>query len=466
MKPNRAVVLAISIALGALPVTTDGSWGRGGGGHGGGGHGGGGHFGGGHGGGGHFGGGHFGGGHFGGGHFAGHGHFGGGHFEAEHYAGHFGGGHFGGRFDGGRLGARERFAGGHRFAGHFNRNAFGTRGGWHRFAAVGRAGRWGSRWGGGWGGRGGWVGPVFWPFLLGDVFSYALWPSASYDPFWSYGTALTYDYDPYVPAYGSGDLSNIYGYAGSGQYASRANETPPDVTQSCGGFAPGVTSFPIQQIRQAIHPTGDQITLVEDLADASSKASATISASCPSEPPLTSPARLDAVQRRLEATMQAIEIVRPALANLYNSLSDEQRQRLEAIGAEEATQQRGTAVTGASGGTTVASLCVDQAASFTKLPLQRIDEIVKPTGQQQSVLDQLKQVSEHAADNLRASCPTQPPETPMARLNAMNSRLAAMVQAIKTIRPVLGSFYTSLSDEQKAQFNAMGQQNRSDGRPG
>ena len=54
----------------------------------------------------------------------------------------------------------------------------------------------------------------------------------------------------------------------------------------------------------------------------------------------------------------------------------------------------------------------------------------------------------------------------MARLDAMHGRLAAMVQAIKTIRPALGSFYTSLSDEQKAQFNAMGQQNRIDGRPG
>ena len=31
-----------------------------------------------------------------------------------------------------------------------------------------------------------------------------------------------------------------------------------------------------------------------------------------------------------------------------------------------------------------------------------------------------------------------------------------MVQAIKTIRPALSSFYTSLSDEQKAQFNGSG----------
>jgi Predicted membrane protein len=51
MKPNLALILAITAALGALPLATEGSWAKGGGGgHGGGGHGGGGHFGGGHGG--------------------------------------------------------------------------------------------------------------------------------------------------------------------------------------------------------------------------------------------------------------------------------------------------------------------------------------------------------------------------------------------------------------------------------
>ena len=182
---------------------------------------------------------------------------------------------------------------------------------------------------------------MFWPFLLGDIFSYALWPYDYYYPFWSYGTAYDYDYGPYVPAYryyGYSDLSNIYGYTGttgSSRNDTHANQIPPEVTQSCGGFAPGVTSFPIDRIRQAIHPTGEQITFLDDLATASSKASAVLNASCPNQPPLTPLARLDAVERRLEATIRAIEIVRPALATLYDSLSDEQRQRLDAIGAEE-----------------------------------------------------------------------------------------------------------------------------------
>ena len=34
--------------------------------------------------------------------------------------------------------------------------------------------------------RWGWVGPVFWPFAWGDMFSFAWWPYAATAPFWNY----------------------------------------------------------------------------------------------------------------------------------------------------------------------------------------------------------------------------------------------------------------------------------------
>jgi hypothetical protein len=302
---------------------------------------------------------------------------------------------------------------------------------------------------------------VFWPFLLGDVLSCAIWPTVYCYPFWSYGTAFGYDYGPYFPAYGYGGTSNIYGSAesnGDGRRTARSNPITADVTQSCGGFAPGVTSFPIDRIRREIHPTDESVTALDQLADATSKASNVLRASCPSEPPLTPLARLDAVETRLEAMIKAIQIVRPPLAGLYDSLSDEQRQRLEVIGAEENRHGRATAAAGPSGSDTLASLCGSQANSFTQLPVQRIEEIVKPTGPQQTALDQLKQASAKAADALQGSCPTQIGETPAARLDAMSNRLDAMVHSVKGLRPTLSAFYASLSDEQKAQFNAMGQQ--------
>jgi hypothetical protein len=101
---------------------------------------------------------------------------------------------------------------------------------------------------------------------------------------------------------------------------------------------------------------------------------------------------------------------------LYGSLSDEQKQRLDAIGAKEARNGSGTAVSGSSGPAALASLCGDQATDFTRLPSQRIQEIVKPTGPQESALEDLKQASAKAADELRASCPRQSADSLVARL--------------------------------------------------
>jgi hypothetical protein len=114
---------------------------------------------------------------------------------------------------------------------------------------------------------------------------------------------------------------------------------------------------------------------------------------------------------------KAIQIVRPPLASLYDSLSDEQRQRLNAIATEENRHGRATAAADTSGADTLASLCSSQSESFTKLPVQRIEEVVKPTGPQQAALDQLNQASAKATDELRGSCPARAGETPTARHN-------------------------------------------------
>jgi hypothetical protein len=41
------------------------------------------------------------------------------------------------------------------------------------------------------------------------------------------------------------------------------------------------------------------------------------------------------------------------------------------------------------------------------------------------------------------------------RLDAVKTRLQAMVDAMNTIRPKLQAFYASLSDDQKGRFNTM-----------
>ena len=105
----------------------------------------------------------------------------------------------------------------------------------------------------------------------------------------------------------------------------------------------------------------------------------------------------------------------------------------------------------------LATLCDQQAGGgFANSPVQRIEQVVRPRTQQQSALADLKKASEDAASDLQESCPTQMPQTPVARLDAVATRLIVMADAMKFVRPKLENFYASLSDEQKASFNTMG----------
>jgi len=58
---------------------------------------------------------------------------------------------------------------------------------------------------------------------------------------------------------------------------------------------------------------------------------------------------------------------------------------------------------------------------------------------------------------LQAACPDDVPLTPLGRLEAMEKRLDAMLQAAALVQPGLDEFYAALSNEQKARFNTLQQ---------
>ena len=112
---------------------------------------------------------------------------------------------------------------------------------------------------------------------------------------------------------------------------------------------------------------------------------------------------------------------------------------------------------GPRGGRSVgADLCSGETAGLTDWPIERIAQTVEPNDTQRAVLDELKAATAQALDILKAACPTALPSTPTGRIEAMHQRLDAMLQAVRTVRPVVEKFYQSLNDEQKARFNALG----------
>jgi hypothetical protein len=93
-------------------------------------------------------------------------------------------------------------------------------------------------------------------------------------------------------------------------------------------------SFPTDRIAQTLHPDGAQRAKLNALAAASAKAADLIKASCPSELPATPPDRLAAEGKHLQAMLQAVQTIRPALDAFYNALSDEQKARFNDLGRQ------------------------------------------------------------------------------------------------------------------------------------
>jgi hypothetical protein len=293
------------------------------------------------------------------------------------------------------------------------------------------------------------------PFIFASIFA----------PGPYFGLDYGYGPDYYDDWYGTGNYgyagsSNIYydssrggGYSVAARGGNAAKTEQADrealaettaALEGCTGLAPGVTNLPIDQIRKAVHPTTDQEAALDDLSAASTQASDVIKSSCPSSVPLTPIGRLDAAQQRLDATIKAIQVVRSPLERFYQALSDDQRQRFNAMnGSTEGAPSAGN----------MAAACSQQGGSFIDLPVQRIEQVVQPTAQQQSTFDDLKKAAQKASDQLQASCPTAVPKSPVARIDTVETRLTAMADAIRSVRPDLQSFYASLSDEQKARFS-------------
>ncbi len=291
------------------------------------------------------------------------------------------------------------------------------------------------------------------------MLSYIFWPYAAYNPFWFYGPDFILDSIFWPGRYGGYASSgyarpyDVYGYGGYAYPARHAHAvavppTSPMEPRACTGLAPGVTDLPVDQIERAIHPVGDQLAALDELKAASSRAADVLKTSCSTEVPLTPVGRLDGLEKRLNTMVQAVQIVRGPLQAFYNSLSDEQKQQFEKIGGGTAKE---------SSTNELSNLCSEQSANFTQLPVQEIEENLKPNAQQKTALDQLSAASSKAATELEKSCPKETPQNPADRTDAITKRLNAIIQAVHIVSPALNTFYASLSDEQKARFNVMGQ---------
>jgi hypothetical protein len=290
-----------------------------------------------------------------------------------------------------------------------------------------------------------WYGPVFWPYAYSDIFDYTFWPGAYDDGYWAYA------YDEMFDGVFWADGGPYADYAYAGPYATTGSAPAKrTVAELCGDAGKGITAWPFGEIEKAVQPTPEQKTLFANVKTAAAEAASAFKTSCAPTAPKTPPGRLQAMTQRIEATLEAVLTVRPALDAFYNSLSDEQKARFNSIGPENIGKDAKK-----NEAAELAKNCGEAKPGLVNLPIEQIEDSVKPTGEQQAALDRLEQANGQAADTLLAACPAETPLTPSGRLEATEKRLQAMLEAAKTLQPALDDFYASLSNEQKARFNTM-----------
>ena len=297
----------------------------------------------------------------------------------------------------------------------------------------------------------GWAGPLFWPYAYSDFVDYTFYSYGS-DTFWPYA----YD-DLYESVFGRYAYGSAYAAVppradrrGGRRAGAAAERRALAATDVCSAQAAGLTDWPVEQIAQTVQVNDSQRAALDGLkGPRRQKRSISCNPPARSELPSTPTGRLAAMGQRLDAMLQAVQIIRPALDAFYQSLDDEQKARFNALGPEDDPDQQQSR-------RNLTQVCGERASGIASLPLERIERAVRPDEAQRDALRQLQDATSDAVNRLKTECPDYQALTPTGRLDAMQQRLDAMLRAVQTVQPALENFYGSLGDEQKERFNRLG----------
>jgi len=308
-------------------------------------------------------------------------------------------------------------------------------------AGAALAGWHGQRGTGGWWQHGdggyGWVGPLFWPFAYYDIIDYTVWGDGM--GFWGYGYR-----DIHAAIFTPYDDDELARYVSPPR--GRKFRAFPSLARICGDDAGELAGLPVEQIRQAMVLSSDeQRVMLDDLTAASVGAVQTIRTACPTQVAPTPTGRLAAMQQRLEAMKSAIARLRTPFETFYESLDDDQKRGLAAFADQRAPFAPRVPA---------AQSCTPPDA--LPWPAAEIEAKLHLNDAQREQLGALSRMAAFARNTVNFDCQPDDNLSPPDRLATAETRLDAMLDAIKQVQPALEEFLAMLSDRQKAQFDTIG----------
>jgi hypothetical protein len=203
----------------------------------------------------------------------------------------------------------------------------------------------------------------------------------------------------------------------------------------------------VARIIRTVRPTGAQAQKLQQLAGALRMAGQYLASACPQDIPAQPVARMQLMEWQIEKLAQALDIVRPPLAEFQQSLNDAQRARFAVTAATPSGTVHPDRANNMMPGCAATPTAIDWS-------IEQISLSVQPTDAQRDAMSSVKTAFRNAASELDANCPSSLPPDPPARLSATEARLDATWRAVLAIQSALANFEATLSDEQRARFDA------------
>ena len=120
----------------------------------------------------------------------------------------------------------------------------------------------------------------------------------------------------------------------NGEPSARKSRTSSRSAQrevrTCGASAAAI-DWSIGEIDRSVQPSEQQRPALSEVQQAFGKAANDLEAHCPTSVPRSAVARLETIESRLDATWRAVLSIRVTLADFETKLTDEQRNRLQAM---------------------------------------------------------------------------------------------------------------------------------------
>jgi hypothetical protein len=310
-----------------------------------------------------------------------------------------------------------------------------------------------------------WAGSQFWPGGFGDAAAYAVGEPDATARFWSGGFAdvlaalVTPEAKVASRRRSVADARLAAGGSAAGETTGAAATPPPAACRESGADSLAALS---RRLDERLAQKPDQQAAFAAFRQALATAGEDLGETCPQtaadDIPASMPARLAAMRERLWAIQSAALALRGPFADLYGVLDDAQKETLDGVIAPARTATADADKTARRGEAPVvaAQICHMQAQAASTRTAARIRAAVALTPEQEAPFRTLTETSAGMAKLAVASCPAEPPGSALARFDAVLSRLDAMLYAIVVVATPLDVFYGSLSDEQKARFDALG----------